>query len=137
MSEQTNVQIIQQAYAAFGQGNVQGILALLSEDVRWHVAPAANVAYTGTRMGKAGALEFFTGLGAAEETLQFAPGEFVAQGDRVMVIGQYAGRVRETGREYQTYFIHAFTVRGGLITSFDEYTDTAAVSGAFVKTQTA
>lgn len=137
MSEQTNIQVIQQAYQCFGQGDIAGVLATLTEDVVWHVAPVAGVAYTGTRTGHAGAGEFFAGLVEAEDVLKFAPGEFIAQGDKVAVIGSYGGRVKTTGREYETYWIHVFHLRDGKIASFAEYTDTAAIANAFVKTQTA
>lgn len=137
MNEQNNIAVIQQAFACFGQGDVPGILDTLAEDVRWHVAPVANVPYTGTRNGHAGAAEFFSLMAQCEDTLQFEPRDFIAQGDHVVVRGQYAGRAKETGREYETYFIHVFTVRNGKIVSFDEYTDTAAIATAFVKAQSA
>ena len=137
MNEQNNIAVIQQAFACFGQGDVPGILNTLADDVRWWVAPVANVPYTGARSGHAGAAEFFALLAQCEDVLQFEPRDFIAQGDQVVVRGQYAGRVKETGREFSTYFIHIFTVRDGKIVNFDEYTDTAAIAAAFVKAQTA
>ena len=137
MSEQTNIQTIQRAYECFGQGNIAGVLSELTSDVVWHVAPVAGVSYTGTRNGQAGAGEFFAGLVEAEDVLKFEPREFIAQGDKVAVIGSYGGRVKTTGRDYETYWIHVFAMREGKITRFDEYTDTAAIAAAFVKAQTA
>ena len=137
MNEQNNIAVIQQAFACFGQGDAPGILNTLADDVIWHVAPVANVPYTGTRSGHAGAAEFFSLMAQCEDTLQFEPRDFIAQGDHVVVRGQYAARVKETGREFETYFMQVFTVRDGKITSFDEYTDTAAIAAAFVKAQTA
>jgi ketosteroid isomerase-like protein len=137
MNEQANIAVIQQAFACFGQGDVPGILNTLADDVAWHVAPVDNVPYTGTRNGHAGAAEFFSLMAQCEDTLQFEPRDFIAQGDHVVVRGQYAGRVKETGREYTTFFIHVFTVRDGKIVSFDEYTDTAAIAAAFAKAQAA
>ncbi|HEX4949148.1 MAG TPA: nuclear transport factor 2 family protein [Blastocatellia bacterium] len=136
MNEQNNIAVIQQAFACFGQGDVPGILNTLSDDVRWWVAPVANVPFTGTRHGHAGAAEFFSLMAECEDVLQFEPRDFIAQGDQVVVRGQYAGRVKATGREYSTYFIHIFTLRDGKVTGFDEYTDTAAIEKAFTKAQT-
>lgn len=137
MSEQNNLQVIQQAYQCFGQGDIAGVLSTLTDDVVWHVAPVAGVAYTGTRKGQAGAGEFFAGLVEAEDVLKFEPRDFIAQGDKVAVVGSYAGRVKTTGREYETYWIHVFSLRDGKISNFAEYTDTAAIAAAFMKTQTA
>ena len=36
MSAPTNTQIVQQAYAAFGRGDIPALLSLLAEDVDWH-----------------------------------------------------------------------------------------------------
>ncbi len=137
MNEQNHLQVIQQAYHCFGQGNVAGILATLNNDVIWHVAPVQDVPYTGTRQGQEGAAEFFTKMAECEDTLRFEPREFIAQGDKVAVVGHYAARVKATGREYEMYFVHIFTMRDGKIARFDEYTDTAAIAQAFVKAQSA
>jgi uncharacterized protein len=137
MNEQINTQVVQTAYDCFGKGDVAGIVNELTTDVIWHVAPVNNVPYTGTHNGHTGAAEFFTLMAEAEDTLKFEPQEFIAQGDKVVVIGHYEGRVKSTGREYETYFVHVFTLRNSKITSFVEYTDTAAITNAFVKAQTA
>jgi ketosteroid isomerase-like protein len=34
MHERANLQVVHQAYAAFGEGDVPGVLAMLTEDVR-------------------------------------------------------------------------------------------------------
>ena len=137
MSEQTHMQVIQTAYECFGKGDVAGILNQLTSDVTWHVAPVKNVPYTGTHNGQAGAEFFFTTMAECEDTLKFEPREFIAQGDKVVVVGHYEGRAKATGREYATYFVHVFTLREGKVSNFVEYTDTAAIAEAFVKAQTA
>lgn len=137
MSEQNNIQVIQHAYQCFGQGDVAGILNTLTDDVVWHVAPVENVPYTGTRNGKAGAGDFFAKLVEVEDVLKFEPREFIAQGDKVVVIGEYAARVKDTGREFETYWVQVFNLRDGKISNFTEYTDTAAIAAAFVKAQSA
>ena len=85
MNEQNNIAVIQQAFACFGQGDVPGILNTLANDVRWWVAPVANVPYTGARNGHAGAAEFFALMAQCEDVLQFEPRDFIAQGDQVVV----------------------------------------------------
>jgi ketosteroid isomerase-like protein len=75
-------------------------------------------------------------MDAAEETTKFEPKEFIAQGDRVVALGTYAATVRETGRSYETDWVHVFTVKDGKITSFNEFFDSAAASRAFQKATT-
>ena len=57
--------------------------------------------------------------------------EFVAQGDKVVVLGHYVWHVKATGKEWASDFVHALSVRDGKITRVQEYTDTAALGDAF------
>lgn len=70
--------------------------------------------------------QFFSTLDDAQEVVQLEPTEFVAQNDKVVVLGHHAWRVKATGREFQSDFARVFTVRDGKVARFQEYTDTAA-----------
>jgi ketosteroid isomerase-like protein len=70
-------------------------------------------------------------LPVKEEVVQFEPQEFIADENQVVVLGHYAWRVRSTGRKYESDWAHVFTVRGGRIVRFREYTDTAAATAAY------
>ena len=48
-----------------------------------------------------------------------------------MVLGDYAWRVKSTGREYETDFVHVFTARDGKVARFQEFMDTAVVGWAY------
>jgi ketosteroid isomerase-like protein len=63
MSEAQNTQLVKDAYAAFQRGDITAILNMLDEAVDWH-------GVIGT--------EFDT----------FDPREFIAQGDKVAVMGR-------------------------------------------------
>jgi ketosteroid isomerase-like protein len=137
MNEQANIQVVQQAFAYFNQGNVEGILSTLTDDVAWQLPEMPGIPYAGKRNGKAGALEFFAGLAETEDVKIFNPHTFVAQGDQVAVYGHYACIVKATGRELALDFAQLFVVRDGKIASFREYTDTAATIAAHTKAQAA
>jgi ketosteroid isomerase-like protein len=77
------------------------------------------------------------GVEANQETLEFEPREFIAQGDKVVSLGHYRWRVKTTGREFSSDFAHVFTVRDGKIVSFQEYTDTASAARAYQKSAAA
>ena len=47
MSEQENIAVVQQAYNNFKTGNIQALLALLSDDVEWELPEVENVPFTG------------------------------------------------------------------------------------------
>ena len=131
MSERENTELVQHAYQHFKDGDIQGLLGLLSEDVEWKLFEMEGVPFSGTRRGDERVGEFFSQVFDTEEPLHFEPRELVAQGDKVVALGDYAWRVKSTGREYESDFVHVFTVRDGKVARFQEFMDTAAVSAAY------
>ena len=130
MSVQENVEIVKDAYAAFGRGDIQGLLALLAEDVEW-ISPGGSPPPAGTYRGPAAVAGFFQKLSETVEFSSFEPREFVADGDRVLVVGFDGGRVKATNRTFEKPWVKAFTVRNGKVINVREYTDTLALAQAF------
>ena len=58
------------------------------------------------------------------------PPEFVAQGDRVLVVGFATGKVKATNRTFEDHFVFAITVRNGKLANIREYVDTQALARA-------
>jgi ketosteroid isomerase-like protein len=85
----------------------------------------------GTWRGPEQVGEFFRILSDTQEPRQIELREFVAQGDKVVVLGHYIWHVKATGKEWESDFVHALSVRDGKMTRFQEYTDTAAFGDAF------
>lgn len=130
MSEQANVQLIQNAYAAFQRGDIQTILDSLTRDVKWIAPNIQPVA--GTYRGPQEVATFFQRVSETVEFLSFEPHEYVAQGDRVIVLGHYKGIARSTGRSYDTDWVMAFKLTNGKVSEFQEFTDTAMISAALL-----
>jgi ketosteroid isomerase-like protein len=64
------------------------------------------------------------------EVLSPEPSEFVAQGDRVLMVGFATGKVKATNRTFEDHFVFAITVRNGKVTNIREYIDTQALARA-------
>ena len=137
MSETTNTAVVQQAYEKFGSGDIDGLLALCADDITWTVPEIENAPFSGSRKGTESVKEFFKQLTDAEDLKRFEPLEFIAQNDKVVVLGESAVTVKENGRNYETDWVHVFTVRDGKVTEFAEYFDNAAATRAFQKTAAA
>src|SRR5450631_4207579 len=86
MSIQENVQIVKDLFAAMGRGDKQGLLALSAEDIEW-IIPGENWPLAGTHRGHAGLAGVLQKASEEIEMTYPVPPEFVAQGDRVMVVG--------------------------------------------------
>lgn len=132
MSEQ-NKEIVKQAYENFKSGNIESLLGQLSDSVEWQLPDIENVPFAGKRSGRASVAQFFSLLTEDQDALQFEPQEFIAEGEKVVALGQYLWRVKSTGREYGGQWAHVFTIRDGKITGFQEYMDTAAAATAHQK----
>jgi hypothetical protein len=130
MSVQENVQIVKDGYAAFGRGDIQGVLALLAEDIEW-IIPGEGFPLAGTLRGRAAMADFFQKWSELVESSSIEPREFVADGDRVLVVGFESGRVKATNRTFEVDWVMAFTVRNGKVTNVREYIDTQAWARAF------
>jgi ketosteroid isomerase-like protein len=75
--------------------------------------------------------QFFAAVGEHEAFSDLSPKEFHAASDKVFVFGQYAGAVRKTGCKIDSDWLHVFTIRGGKVAQFREFTDTAQFADAF------
>jgi uncharacterized protein len=126
-----NIETVQAVYAAFQQRDVSAILALLSSDVEWSEPENPFNPAAGTRHGHAGFLEWLRIGNESEEILTLEPRQFLSNRESVAVVGYSKCRVRTTGRQYETDFVHLVTFREGKIVRFQEFFDTHAAGEAF------
>lgn len=131
MSEQENVQIVQQIYAAFGRGDISAILNALTDDFEWQIPVPADVPWAGTHRGREQVARVFAVIGETIDFHQFEPREFIAQGDKVVVLGYERYRVKSTGRTVENDWTNVWTLREGKPARIREYNDTAAIVAAF------
>src|SRR5688500_7849750 len=132
MREAENTAAVKQAYAAFGRADIPGVLDTLDNDVVWAPVTGASpaVPMAGERRGRAAVSEFFNTLGRSLIFEVFEPRDFVAQGDKVVVLGYYRARTA-AGRPFASDWVMVFTVADGKIRRFQEFTDVAALNAAF------
>jgi ketosteroid isomerase-like protein len=129
MSIEKNVQIVKNFLAALGLRDKQGLLALSAEDIEW-IIPGEDWPLAGTHRGHAGLENLLQQANEAIETSFPKPPEFIAQGDRVLVVGFATGRVKATNRTFEDDWVFAITVRNGKLANIREYVDTQALARA-------
>jgi ketosteroid isomerase-like protein len=130
MGTQDSVAVVKAGFAAFGRGDLPGLLALMADDVEW-VSPGTGLPLAGTYRGRDGVADFFQKLSAETEILAFEPREFIGEGDRVIVVGWERVKVKPTDRTIELDWIMSFTVRDGKVAKYQQYTDTKALADAF------
>ena len=127
MSTQENVQIVKDFFAAMGRGDKRGLLALVAKDFEW-IIPGEDWPLAGTFRGHAGLADLLQKSEMLETSTK--PLEFVAQGDRVLVIGFAKGKIIATNKTFKDHWVFAITVRNGKLTNIREYIDTQALARA-------
>jgi uncharacterized protein len=129
MSTQENVQVVKDFFAALGRRDKQGLLTLSAEDIEW-IVPGEDWPLAGTHRGHAGMENILQKANETVETSYPEPPEFVAQGDRVLLVGVATGRIKATNKTFEDHFVFAITVRNGKLTNVREYIDTQALARA-------
>src|SRR5882757_3520035 len=128
MSTEKNVQTVKDFFAAIGRGDREDLLALVAEDIEW-IIPGEDWPLAGTRRGHAGLADL---LETASKTMETStePREYVAQGDRVLVVGVATGKIKATNKPFKDDWVFAITVRNGKVTKIRQYIDTQALARA-------
>ena len=128
MSTEKNVQTVTDFFAAIGRGDKEGLLALIAEDIEW-IIPGEDWPLAGAHRGHAGLADLLQTASKSIET-STEPRDFVAQGDRVLVVGFAKGKIKATNKTFEDHFVFAITVRDGKLTNIREYIDTQALARA-------
>jgi ketosteroid isomerase-like protein len=128
MSIEKNIQTVKDFFVAIGNGDRKSLLALVAEDMKWTI-PGEDWPLAGTYLGHGGLANLLETASKSIET-STEPAEFVAQGDRVIVVGFARGRIKATNKTFEDDWIFAITVRDGKLTSIREYVDTQALARA-------
>ena len=128
LSIDKNIQTVKDFFAAIGRGDREALLALVTEDIEW-IIPGEDWPLAGTHRGHDGVTDLLKTASTSVET-STKPREFVAQGDRVLVVGFAKGKIKATSKTFEDYWVFAITVRNGKLTNIREYVDTQALARA-------
>ncbi len=132
MSTQENVEVVKSFFAAVGARDEQGLLAVSAENIEW-IVPGEDWPMAGTYRGHAGLQHALT---KASETIEMTypkPPEFIAEGDRVLVVGSATGKIKATNKTFEDRWVFDTTVQNGKLTRIEEYIDTQAMAHASQK----
>lgn len=129
MSAEKNIQTVKDFLAAMGTYDARSLLSLAADDIEW-IIPGEGWPLAGTHRGHA---ELAAVLQKASEEVEMVypkPPAFVAQGDRVLVIGVATGTIKATNKPFRDEWVFDITVRNGTVARIQEYIDTQALARA-------
>jgi ketosteroid isomerase-like protein len=127
----TNLEIVQQAYAAFGKGDLPGILAALDPNIVWENPGPNSPAYFGAHRGHAAVATNIFGF--LSENLQFEvfePREFLVGGDKVVALLHIEAKITRTGERLVQEAVHVFSFQGGKVVQFQDFQNSYALATA-------
>jgi len=113
-----NGDLIRRSYTAFARGDIAAVLAILAEDVLWHV-PGRGLLSRDYR-GHDEVLGFFGQfMELSDRTFRIQIDDVLANGERVVVLcTESAQRV---GRSWSSWQVHVWTVNNGRATVFWQF----------------
>ncbi|BFM38828.1 nuclear transport factor 2 family protein [Synechocystis sp. LKSZ1] len=128
----TNIQVVQQLYAALGKGDIPTVLSLLAEDVVWEMPhPRELVPFGGIWKGVEEVKQFFITTHNSAQFKQTQLQDYIAQADKVVVVGHNKVVAKPTGKEYENDFVAVWTVQDGKIKEMRDFMDTVQAVAAF------
>ncbi|HRH50208.1 MAG TPA: nuclear transport factor 2 family protein [Panacibacter sp.] len=128
----TNKETVQQMYADFGQGNITGILNVISDDIIWDTPGPRLIPWAGVRRGKAGAIDFFQQVGSSTTYEKFEPQTFIEEADTVVASGVGHFTTKTTGKKGISPWIMVWTFKDGVATQVKNHWDTYAIAETFM-----
>jgi uncharacterized protein len=132
MSGDVNIKTIQDVYEAFGRGDIETILANVTDDVDWaSEASGSGAPWYGPHTGKAGVGDFFAAFGSTMEVQQFVPQTFAATDEEVLTVVRFEATNRKTGKKSAQHLHHYFRFRDGKVAYYRGTEDTAQTAEAF------
>jgi ketosteroid isomerase-like protein len=118
------VEAVRASYEAFARHDLDGALAMMSDDIEWHQAqglPHGRV-YQGLPAVRAAVFDPID----TEwwEDFRADPQEVIGVGDDVVVLGRYTAHAKQSGKPLDVPFAHIWRFRDGKAIRFHQFTDT-------------
>lgn len=130
-SSKSPTEVVQDYFAAFLSGDAESALAMLSEDVTWHVQGAPNVPTVGLLQGKKQVRDWMLDFPKQFKSLALELERYFESGNEVIVTGRFKHLVLATKREVGSELAIHFIIKDGLICSYKILEDSYALYIAF------
>lgn len=123
-TQKTNVEITEQIYTAFNQGDIETVLDGMAADVTW-IEPEGSEVSSGEYHSPESVLEHvFAPTNEEYDQFEVRPNRFIDGGDTVVVEGVFKIAIT-AGNDFDIPFAHVVDLKDGKIQQFRNYADTA------------
>jgi len=124
----TNVEIIKSTYEGrTSEENGKNLAKYAAENISW--TEAKGFPYAGTYVGLESITKnVFNRLGSEWVNYKIIPEDYIAGEDKVVAYGTYSGTYKATGKYFEARVAHVWKLKGGKITSFEQFVDSQIVN---------
>jgi uncharacterized protein len=127
-----NVDLVKKLYGAFAEGDIDTLIDHLTPDSVFRFDAPSVIPYAGEhKTPEAIRHGFFESLALSVSDQTISPEDFIAQDDKVVMIGRYTGTVSATGKTVDQAVVHVFTLKDGKVSRFLSFTDSAKAAAAY------
>jgi ketosteroid isomerase-like protein len=135
--EANNVAILTEAYRRWHDtrgGSADHWMSICAEQMKFGslAQGAPHAAYLTAYQRRDELGQYFAGLTRDWEMIEYRVDQFVAQGDRVVMLGHCSYRAKRSGKVVATPKVDSWRFANGKAVEFYEYYDTAQVQAAMV-----
>ncbi len=125
----TNLELVQELYAAFARKDADVLRTLLHPDVEW--VQCEGFPGGDHRSGADEVLsKVFGGLRSEWNDFQAIVEEYLDAGEQIVALGRYTGTHGVSGKSISAVFAHVYDVADGQVTRFRQYADTQPMVAA-------
>jgi uncharacterized protein len=122
-----NTEALRRAYDAFNSGDVQAVLEVFADDVRWEGPNTEGVPMGGVHEGKDAVAEALARIGETFESFEVSPDEMIEDDGTVVALSHIEARAKGSGGELKQPSVEVFRMRDGKAVHVQSLLDTAQV----------
>lgn len=129
-----NINLVKGIYKAFNTGDYQAVLGYFAPTIEWISAESSPLAdaspYRGLESVRNGV---FARIAATSPELKIRADEIFAVEEKVVALGYYYDFPQKSGAPVEAQVAHVWTILGGRIVKFQQYTDTRKLAESNAK----
>ncbi|HVX31145.1 MAG TPA: nuclear transport factor 2 family protein [Nitrolancea sp.] len=130
-SSSTTRTVVETFFERLAAGEPEGFTELLADEIDWFIPGDTDIApWVGRRNSPGGVADYLRRLRANVEPLRAEVQHLFVEDDMAVAIGEFASRMRSTGKVVESIFFAHFQVRDGLIVRYRLLEDSQAVVAA-------
>ncbi len=128
MSDQTSFAVVKHFYDSFVRGDIDAVLATLSNDLDWRESENFLLGDRNPYRTRAAVVDgVFNRIAKEFQDYQAGPTELIDGGDVIVAVGRSKGVMAATGKPFDAQYMHILRVADGKIVSFHQLIDTLEV----------